>query len=59
MINWWLIGLLCLMAVSWASTILKRGESVPEKIGRIIGVLLVAVLMYMSGIFTELWDVYK
>ena len=59
MINWWLIGLLCLMAVSWAPTILKMGESVPEKIGIIIGVLLVAVLMYMSGIFTELWDVYK
>ena len=59
MINWWLVGLLSLMVVSWASTMLKKGEGVPERVGRVIGILVVAGLMYMSGIFTELWSVYK
>ena len=59
MINWWLIGLLILMVVSWALSMLKKGESVSERVGRIAGILLILVLMYMSGIFTELWGVYK
>ena len=59
MINWWLIGLLSLMVVSWALSMLKKGESVSERVGRIAGILLILVLMYMSGIFTELWGVNK
>jgi len=56
MINWWLIALLSVYGISWASTI--ANEDAPMW-ARLTAVFFVGGLMYMAGVFTELWGVYK
>jgi len=57
-INYWLIALLCLIGVSWVITLMGDSKSTAERLGRVVGLLLVGGLMYMAGVFTELWGVY-
>ena len=56
MINWWLIALLTVFVWSWAETMVKSNE--PMWI-RVLAILFVGGLMYMAGVFTELWGVYR
>jgi len=60
MINWWLIGFLVFMGFGWASAFIKSvNKSTLEGITTLIAIAVIISTMYMSGIFTELWDVYK
>jgi len=56
MINWWLIALLSVFTASWASTMAKEDTPMWAKL---VAVFFVGGLMYMSGVFTDLWGVYK
>jgi len=60
MINWWLIGFLVFLGSGWVITLLnstKKGKF--DVVSTLVALTLLSGLMYMSGIFTELWDVYK
>jgi len=58
MINWWLITLLSVFGVSWAYSLWVAKTKI-ELLSAVSAVAVVAGLMYMSGVFTELWGVYK
>jgi len=56
MINWWLIALLSIVGLSWVKTMASDNSGL---VAKIIAIALVGGLMYMAGVFTELWGVYK
>ena len=60
MINWWLIGFLVFLGSSWVIT-LFRSINKDKLEGVITLIILAAILgvMYMAGIFTNLWGVYR
>mgnify|MGYP000653786524 CR=1 FL=1 len=59
MINWWLIGLLVLSGVSWGYELWDKRENKIECAGALVAFAIIGGMMYMAGIFTELWSVYK
>ena len=59
MINWWLIALLSVFGASWGYELWNKRENKAECAGALVAFAIIGGLMYMSGIFTELWDVYK
>jgi len=48
--------MLSLFGLSWASTMAKQDSPFWAKL---CGLFVVGGLMYMAGVFTELWGVYK
>ena len=60
MINWWLIGFLVFIGCGWAIAFTKSlNKSTLEGVTTLITIAVIISTMYMSGMLTELWDVYK
>ena len=51
--NWWLITYLTIVVLSSSTTMVKY-EEVSERIGALIGFIVIVWLMYMAGGFTLL-----
>jgi len=59
MINWWLIALLSVFGVSWAYELWNKRENNIELVTALAAFAIIGGLMYMAGMLTELWGVYK
>jgi len=59
MINWWLIALLSVFGVSWGYELWNKRNNKHEYIPALVAFAIIGGLMYMSGMLTELWGVYK
>lgn len=59
MINWWLIALLSVFGASWAHQLWNKRENKAECAGALVAFAIIGGLMYMSGMLTELWGIYK
>jgi len=60
MINWWLIGFLVFLGSSWTITLFRSINK--DKFEGVVTLIILAVIlgvMYMAGILTELWGIYK
>jgi len=60
MTNWWLIGFLVFLGSGWIITLTRSiKKDVFEGIITLIILVVITITMYMSGMLTELWSVYK
>jgi len=57
MTNWWLIGLLALFTWGWSMTMATDDDT--PMWAKTVALFIVGGLMYMAGVFTELWGVYR